>query len=352
MSNGKSSSEPKLTLMSIAAIVVNFAMQSRVNMDLDHVRRITEAILDGATFKNAPVDVFEIEPGVYWLAEGFHRTEGHKKAGKTAIWARVHQGTKSDAVAFAAGANLRNDALTVTNEDRFKAARMLLEDPEHFKKGDLLLSDLCGISPTKIKKTRLQYCLETGTPLPSEVETRSGAMVPYDKAKRRESRITSGNGLFRRAQVDGIRVRLGSSDENAKVKLDAMLQASNVRRAKLIHSNNFSGWLSRRSVLSKPRPSTTPLAGSFQGLILPGSLVRIEPRISPRSAAQAVGDLFFWREEVGDPSLRLVLICYPDGDDMQSLIEPARNFGVEILTPDQVVEQFAGKKFPDESESA
>jgi hypothetical protein len=105
-------------------------------------------------------------------------------------------------------------------------------------------------------------------------------------------------------------------------------------------------------VISRGKVATLNSSGAFPGLIFPGAIARIESRISPRSAAQAVGDLFFWREEVGDPSLRLILICYPDGDDMQALIEPARNFGVEILTPEQVVEQFAGKKFPDESESA
>ena len=51
-----------------------------------------------------PVIVFR-EGDDYWLADGFHRVAARRQAGIRHIEAEIREGTKRDAVLYAAGAN-------------------------------------------------------------------------------------------------------------------------------------------------------------------------------------------------------------------------------------------------------
>jgi hypothetical protein len=91
------------------------ALQPRVTMDdqdsIDHWNRMARAYLDGEDVP-PPVHVF-FDGKFYWLADGFHRFKAvwslrHMGAKFTHIRAVVHEGTKREAVIYAAQANLDN----------------------------------------------------------------------------------------------------------------------------------------------------------------------------------------------------------------------------------------------------
>lgn len=338
--------------MSIAAITVDHKFQSRVATSMDHVQEITRAVQDGWSGESRPVDVFEVVPGKYILVDGFHRIAAFRKAGKTAVPATVHQGSMSDAVAFAAHANVEHTALKVTMEDRKKAARMLLDDPELFKMSSNALGKMCDLSAPTFTKIRFAYCQETGIEPPVATVTSSGIL-------KRKRTLIRGSGHRQISQTKrghfvtsfgGRNTYLGMDLAVAEARLAELEKKRAFKQVQLSRTQYVLERFIRRNVpvRTTPKGSFARFAptGNFQAIVLPGALVRIEAKICPRALATAVGDILLWRQSV-DPSLRAIVLCYPDGDDVQEAIRLAGELGVEFMTPEQVVEEFAGKEWPE-----
>src|SRR5438067_1188577 len=76
--------------------------QPRARLDEAIVTEYTQAVEDGAKFP--PVVVFH-DGEESWLADGFHRTEAHRRAGRDMIDAVWRQGTQRDALLYSVGAN-------------------------------------------------------------------------------------------------------------------------------------------------------------------------------------------------------------------------------------------------------
>lgn len=100
--------------------------QPRAQMNLFTVDEYRDAWRDGVLFP--PVVVF-YDGSDYWLADGFHRVQGARDAGLDSIPAEVKQGTRRNAILYAAGANAEH-GLRRTNEDKRRVVMTLLEDKE------------------------------------------------------------------------------------------------------------------------------------------------------------------------------------------------------------------------------
>lgn len=96
----------------------------------------------------------------YWLWDGFHRLDAHKKAGCTSIRANVKQGTRRDAVLASVGAN-NNHGLRRTNDDKRRAVITLLNDAEWVKWSDREIAQQCKVSHTFVGKMRQDLHLAT-----------------------------------------------------------------------------------------------------------------------------------------------------------------------------------------------
>ena len=116
--------------------------QPRAQLNYNTVTEYAESIEDGATFP--PVEVM-YDGSDYWLWDGFHRVESHKKAGCTAIRANVKQGTRRDAVLASVGAN-NDHGLRRTNDDKRRAVMTLLNDAEWVKWSDREIARQCGVT--------------------------------------------------------------------------------------------------------------------------------------------------------------------------------------------------------------
>lgn len=94
--------KPAVQLVAIDNIEIVENLQSRAEPHLykEYVREFSEAILRGDIFP--AVDVFW-DGKKWWLADGFHRAEAHRKAGIIDIRCNIHYGTRRDAMIFSAG---------------------------------------------------------------------------------------------------------------------------------------------------------------------------------------------------------------------------------------------------------
>jgi hypothetical protein len=91
----------------------------------------------------------------YYLADGWHRYEAHRRAFEEEISCHIYQGSKRDAILYSVGAN-GTHGLNMTNADKRRAVSKLLEDPEWSKWGDREIARRCHVSASfvgSIKKS-------------------------------------------------------------------------------------------------------------------------------------------------------------------------------------------------------
>jgi hypothetical protein len=116
--------------------------QSRAAMDEAAIAEYTEAIRQGATL---PPLVTFFDGVDFWLADGFHRYHAYRAAGVETVMADVRTGSKRDAVLFSVGANAAH-GLRRTNDDKRRAVKTLLADPEWTAWTDVAIAKACGVS--------------------------------------------------------------------------------------------------------------------------------------------------------------------------------------------------------------
>jgi ParB-like chromosome segregation protein Spo0J len=139
-----------MKVMNIAALVLDEAMQSRVEINEDTVTEYAHDIEAGDVFP--PVTVF-FTGTHYFLADGYHRYFGHKRAGKVSIQCNVINGTKRDAIFFSTAANAKH-GMRRSYADRRKAVMTLLDDFEWGQKSNTEIAKHCGVSVSFVSNLR------------------------------------------------------------------------------------------------------------------------------------------------------------------------------------------------------
>lgn len=115
--------------------------QARVAIHEATVAEYADAIGSGAEFP--PVIVF-FDGTDYWLADGFHRYHGHRRAGAPVIAAEIRNGTQREAVLHSLGSNSTH-GLPRNNADKRKAVETLLADPEWREWSDRKIAEACAV---------------------------------------------------------------------------------------------------------------------------------------------------------------------------------------------------------------
>jgi hypothetical protein len=114
-----------------------------------------EAMKAGAAFP--PVVVFVDQKGAHWLADGFHRCAAAELADLTEIAADVRQGSRKDALLYAASANASH-GLRRTNADKRRAVLLVLGN---FPKwSDRKIGEACGVDHKTVAAARASVATE------------------------------------------------------------------------------------------------------------------------------------------------------------------------------------------------
>lgn len=157
--------------------------QSRAGLDPEVVERYAESVDE-----LPPVDVYH-DGESYWLANGFHRVAALTARGRDLFPARIHQGTRRDAILHSCGANTeREHGVLRTREDARRAVERLLSDEEWRKKSDRWIADRCYVSPTWVGKIRG----ELGASSDVREVTRGGVTYPMQVARPEPASVHGG----------------------------------------------------------------------------------------------------------------------------------------------------------------
>ncbi|WP_420104130.1 MT-A70 family methyltransferase [Bosea sp. (in: a-proteobacteria)] len=151
--------------------------QPRAALDPATVANYAEAIRSGAAFP--PVIVF-YDGTDHWLADGFHRVAAHEEAEFEEILADIRPGTRREAVLFACGANAAH-GLPRSNEDKRRAALLLLGDPEWTQWSDREIARRCAVSDRFINSLRATLTAN-GSQSERTYVTRHGSVAKMDTA--------------------------------------------------------------------------------------------------------------------------------------------------------------------------
>lgn len=134
-------------------IIFDAGTQARVRTDVKTCQAYIESMKDGVEFP--PLDVFNDGTSEeYILGDGFHRLQSHCSfRPNEPIKCRVHLGTASDARVFAAGANATH-GLRRTNEDKRKAVKIVLMEPQCVTWSNRRIADHVKVSEITVRRIR------------------------------------------------------------------------------------------------------------------------------------------------------------------------------------------------------
>jgi hypothetical protein len=140
-------------------IKIDGSTQMRESIDPDDVAELAEHYKAGKSIP-APVVFWDGSCSCYWPGDGHHRIAGRRAAGFDDIEVECHEGTKRDAVLYAAGANA-DHGVKRTNGDKRKAVATLLRDTVWGQWSDRAIADKCNVGHPLVASVRAQ--ISTGS---------------------------------------------------------------------------------------------------------------------------------------------------------------------------------------------
>jgi hypothetical protein len=347
--------------LSLDAITVDHAIQSRVSTNIEYQREFSEAMLRGDVFPPIGV-VFDGKD--YWMWDGFHRYGAAKQAAKAAprkkasIRAEVRQGTRRDAIVLSAGANIKF-SIPRTPEDIKKAVWMLLEDGEWFSKTAAQIAVHCGINSSTAQRYRVAYCESRNVDVPSIVT------LPDGRKRTKRSmggdikkvyRLEQGNHgrFYFTARVDNKQVYLGKDQGKAEEKLAEILSKRSQNKLSL-NKTSLAHFLTARDLHARSIGLNVHRFPMLSGFTVKNCICVYSYLDSHNDVLASIAMALALKKLVDDgevdvdsgfnrgavDSVRLVVVCYPEYRH-GSLIDLGRRMGVEFLTPEELVARVKG----------
>tara|TARA_B110001469_G_scaffold292_1_gene382 strand:- start:622 stop:1446 length:825 start_codon:yes stop_codon:yes gene_type:complete len=123
--------------------------QTRVETNDDAINSYADEMASGAVFP--PITVF-YDGAKYWLADGFHRFLAVQRNEAESISAEVHEGSRTDALRHALGANSTN-GIYRSNADKRNAVEIALEEWPNMSNS--VIAELCRVSGDLVRRNRI-----------------------------------------------------------------------------------------------------------------------------------------------------------------------------------------------------
>lgn len=122
--------------------------QTRVETNDDAINSYADEMASGAVFP--PITVF-YDGAKYWLADGFHRFLAVQRNEADTISAEVHEGSRTDALRHALGANSTN-GIYRSNADKRNAVEIALEEWPNMSNS--VIAEVCRVSGDLVRRNR------------------------------------------------------------------------------------------------------------------------------------------------------------------------------------------------------
>jgi hypothetical protein len=148
---------PKRSLVAISRIRIDGGTQTRAGLRSDVVEEYAAVVAAGG---DLPAAVVFDDGDELWMADGFHRHEAYRLAGKAEMPVEIRKGTKRDALLYAVGCN-DTHGLRRSNEDKRQAVRMILADEEWSEKSDRWVAEQCHVSEHTVAAVRVESTAQT-----------------------------------------------------------------------------------------------------------------------------------------------------------------------------------------------
>lgn len=123
--------------------------QTRVETNDDAINSYADEMASGAVFP--PITVF-YDGAKHWLADGFHRFLAAQRNELPTISAEVHEGSRTDALRHALGANSTN-GIYRSNADKRNAVEIALEEWPNMSNS--VIAELCRVSGDLVRRNRM-----------------------------------------------------------------------------------------------------------------------------------------------------------------------------------------------------
>lgn len=340
MGAAKKLRNPGRQWIGISNLVIDDAIQSRITLDKEWCRQLSEFRMDGAEFP--PADVFDTDEGLL-LSSGFHRAEAMRLAGESQLLCVVHKGTRQDAIVHSVASNKSNGCKPMSSKDLRKAAEMLFKDEAWWKKASTIIAEHIGVNPQKVKKWRSAYCEKNGIDMPEQIERSDGLIQPRPAKSGEFPQIRSGlhRGKTRYyARVNGKQVSLSGDKSTAEIKLAALISETKEKKSRRTVLTNFNleQFLISRGIFGES-------AKNHGSSVTGGAVLTVGTVLIPLQSASAI----LIRDAIARailnrykhrPSGRAIVVCY-DPPECEA-IDIAKQLGVEFMTPEQLVDSLTG----------
>lgn len=326
------------------------AFQARVkHIDMDHVHRLS--LIHDQEGKLSPIVVFRAVLGaiVRWImADGFHRHEVYRRKGERAIRAYVvdvpMDSIEHEARLFAAMCN-QVTLLARTPQDVRRAVELLFADPECWQWANKRIATHVGLSPTSVARFRQEFSLKNQIKMPDIVVDKDGKERPFKTSQStgipHVTRVTSRGGSRFRANHDN-RVFDGKTPEALSSMIDKHKQDQKTMILSL-DRDTFRNRLLTVGILTEKLCLNLGRYGRIAGFGTISAVFVVVPDPDCDAIRRAVGDLYIFSRYSRFTGLRKVIVAYMDSFP-GVMADIVRNSGIEILTPDELVESLKGEE--------
>ena len=165
------------TLMTLNSEVLrcDADVQPRLALSEAHIREYAALLQEGHQL--GTIVVFQ-DGSDYYLADGFHRVEAAKSIGLAELPAEIRMGTKRDAMLYACGANKHGKPLS--NPDKQRVVRHLLEDTEWGQWSDREIARHCGVGHALVSRLRRSLSPGDSDTAPRTYRTKQGTVTTME----------------------------------------------------------------------------------------------------------------------------------------------------------------------------
>jgi hypothetical protein len=160
-------------------------VRARVALSGEAVAEYAEAMK--ASIRFPPIVVFE-DGEALWLADGHHRVEAARRAGRKVVAAEVHAGGGREALLHACGANAAHGVRRISADKR-RAVTLMLSDPGWRQWSNREVARRCVVDEGLVRSVRKRLSADDPQITPAVRKVRRGTAI-YNQRSSRGAKLT------------------------------------------------------------------------------------------------------------------------------------------------------------------